>query len=631
MKKTTGAVLHAAAAAAMLAVLASCGAKKGTFKPGDYTAAEKGMNGDVTVTATFSQDRIEKITVESKETDSIGKVAMDKLTKQIIDRQSIAVDAVAGATISSNAFLKALEADIKKAGGNPDAFRTAAAKTGTDETIDTQVVVVGGGAAGTAAALQAVQNGAKVVLVEMTPAPAGQATMAGGLFANNSTQQKQKKQVVSDEWLYNQFAETANYTTNGSLLSKIIRQSGSTVDWLIENGCRLILVHAGTGGYVEHHYSQPADTLHGYIDGGAKGIAALHETITKNGGKVLYSTKAESLIIKDNKICGITATKEDGGTLSINAKAVVLATGGFGGNKDKVAEVFGEGFGTSRVGTNIGTGIEMAQSVNADADFHNAILMHYGVGRGAGWGSILNYALMNPWLMVDVDGNRFVNEESVVFEPIKTADAVRAQPLHTAYELFDQTLIDIVKQKGAAGITDLYPGVLTSDPTKYIEVGHPVDSSKSAEKTRTPADVTADIEKLVSEGKLIKAASVAELAQKLGMTNLQATVERYNQLCENGKDTDLFKSAKYLDKLEGTVYAAKLTPSPFLGTLGGIRINDKCEVLDKNGKAVAGLYAAGAETSGVYGNSYIFFEGGTLGYAYGSGRIAGDSAAAFVK
>ena len=157
MKKTTGAVLHAAAAAAMLAVLASCGAKKGTFKPGDYTAAEKGMNGDVTVTATFSQDRIEKITVESKETDSIGKVAMDKLTKQIIDRQSIAVDAVAGATISSNAFLKALEADIKKAGGNPDAFRTAAAKTGTDETIDTQVVVVGGGAAGTAAALQAVQ------------------------------------------------------------------------------------------------------------------------------------------------------------------------------------------------------------------------------------------------------------------------------------------------------------------------------------------------------------------------------------------------------------------------------------------------------------------------------------------
>ena len=122
-----------------------------------------------------------------------------------------------------------------------------------------------------------------------------------------------------------------------------------------------------------------------------------------------------------------------------------------------------------------------------------------------------------------------------------------------------------------------------------------------------------------------------ELAEKLGMAHLVDTIARYNELCETGEDTDHFKSSKYLDKLEGTLYAVKTTPSVFLGTLGGIDINDNAEVLDPNGKAIKGLYAAGSETNGAYGNSYVFFEGGTLGYAYGTGRIAGASAAASLK
>ena len=152
----------------------------------------------------------------------------------------------------------------------------------------------------------------------------------------------------------------------------------------------------------------------------------------------------------------------------------------------------------------------------------------------------------------------------------------------------------------------------------------------SAEKTKTPYDLTADIEQYIEEGTIVKAESAKELAEKLGMSHLEDTIARYNELCDKGEDTDHFKSAKYLDKLEGTLYAVKITPSVFLGTLGGIEINSDCEVLDKNGKAIEGLYAAGAETNGAYGNSYVFFEGGTLGYAYGTGRIAGKTAAAAV-
>ena len=162
-------------------------------------------------------------------------------------------------------------------------------------------------------------------------------------------------------------------------------------------------------------------------------------------------------------------------------------------------------------------------------------------------------------------------------------------------------------------------------------MGHEIDTSASYEKSITPVDLTEEIEALVAEGKIISAESPKELAEKLDMTHLEDTIARYNELCDRGEDTDHFKSAEYLDRLEGTLYAVPITPSVFLGTLGGIEINSGCEVIDPQGKAIAGLYAAGSDTSGVYGNSYVFFEGGTLGYAYNSGRIAGQSAAEYVK
>ncbi|BBF45009.1 fumarate reductase flavoprotein subunit [Lachnospiraceae bacterium KM106-2] len=638
MKKVFKQVLCAALATTMVVSLTACGSKKdnstassgSTAKAGSYTATAKGNNGDVKFKVTIEDNKIKSIeVVESSETAGLGDTAMEKLTKEIIDGQSIGVDTVTGATNSSKALLTAVEDCLKQAGADVDSFKQAAEKVkGEDETKETQVVVVGGGASGTAAALQAAEDGAKVILVEMTASPQGQGTQAGGLFGTNSSQQKKSNQVVSDEWYYDQFMETSNYTANMGLLSNVIKNSGKTVDWLESYGCKLTLALPGTGSYVEHVSTHPASTIHGYTEGGTQGITNLHASLKKLGGEVLYSTTAKELIMKDGKAAGIKAEKEDGGILTINADSVILATGGFGGNEEKVAEVFGEGFGQSRIATNIGTGIEMAISAGADASYENAITMHYGVSRGGtAWGSVLNSALLNPWLHVDVDGNRFMNEEAFIHEPIKSSDVIKSLPTRTAYEIFDSSLIETVKKSGAAGITDFYPGKLTTDPTKFIEVGHEIDTAKSSKLLQTPTDLTEEIEKLVKEGTIIKADSVEELAKKLGMSNLEETVTQYNKLCDNKKDTDHHKSAKYLDKVEGPVYAVKITPSVFLGTLGGIEINDKCQVLNKEGKAIEGLYSAGAETSGVYGNSYVFFEGGTLGYAYGSGRIAGQSAA----
>lgn len=604
------------------------------YKAGTYTGSAAGKNGDVTVDVTFSGKEITKIEVQQgSETEGISDPAIEKIPASIIENQSLAIDAVSGASLTSNAIIEAVADTVQQAGGDVEKLKAKeVAKTGVDEEMTTEIVVVGGGASGSSAALQASENGAKVVVVETTASPAGQGTMAGGMFAASSSLQKEKGEEVDPKWYYDQYITTGNYQINGGLMSNIIQNSGKTVDWLIKNGVKLTLAHPSTGGYAEHKETHPASTLHGYTEGGVKGITAIHNSIQENGGEVLYETTAKELILEDGKVAGILAEKADGGMLTVHAEKVILATGGFGGNEEKVAETFGEGFGQSRVATNIGSGIEMAQQAGGDADYNKAIMMHYGVSRGdTGWTTPLNSALLNPYLHVDVDGNRFMNEEAFIFEPIKSSNVIKSLPQHTAYELFDSTMIETVKEKGYAGITDVFNGELATDPTKFIEVGHEVDTAKRHEESITPVDMTEEINKLVEEGKIIKAESPEEMAKKLGMANLVTTINGYNALCEKGEDTDHFKSAKYLDNLEGTIYAIKITPSVFLGTLGGIEVNQNLQVIDEKGKAIEGLYAAGSEVSGVYSDSYVYLEGGTLGFAYGSGRIAGENAAAEVK
>jgi len=600
---------------------------------GVYDGTGQGYGGQVSVHVEIKDHTIIGIQVETPdETAEIGGVAAPKMAERIVEGQSLMVDAVSGATRTSGGVLEAVESALKGAGADVEILKNVAVeKHGVDEEMTTQVVVVGGGASGSAAALEAAEAGAKVIVVEMTSSPAGQGTMAGGLFAVNSSQQKESGENVDPQWIYDQFVETGNYQVNGGLLSRIIQLSGSTADWLEDHGCRLTLAHPGTGGYYEHRLTHPAATLHGYTDGGTAGITALLDAVSKAGGTVLFETKATELIMEDGKAAGIKAEKADGGILTIHADAVFLATGGFGGNEEMVKEIFGEGYGVSRVGTNIGTGIEMALSAGADAGYDKAITMHYGLSRGGtAWGSVLNSALLNPYLHVDVDGNRFMNEESFIFEPIKSSDVIKSLPQRKAYEIFDSTMIETVKEGGTAALTDVFGGELAENPTKFIEVGHEIDTAASYELSKTPTDLTEEIEALVAEEKIIAADSPEELAEKLEMTHLVDTIARYNELCDQGKDTDQFKSEKYLDKLEGRLYAVPITPSVFLGTLGGVEINQYCEVLTKQGKAIPGLYAAGSDTSGVYGNSYVFFEGGTLGYAYNSGRLAGQSAAEYV-
>lgn len=630
----------------LCASMSGCTSKSDTptntsaYTEGTYTAAAKGNNGDVSVEVVFTSDAIQSVTItEQHETAGIADGALEKIPAGIVENQSLNIDTIAGATNTSNAILSAVEDCVKQAGGDVEALKnkTTEVVKGEQEEISCDVVVVGGGAAGTAAALAAVEAGKNVILIEKTASPMGAGTFAGVLFATDSTLQKEAGKTVDPEWVYDQFMETSEYHANGALLANVIAKSGSTVDWLIENGVKLNLLDPGHGGVIGH-LGNPT-TAHGYDEGGVAAMTKLHEVIETKGGSVRYETTGTELIITDGKVSGVIAVKADGGELRINASSVVLATGGFAGNAEMTTEIFGDvNYGNPVVKSNTGDGIKMAWAIGADKGI--VIPQNYGIGPDFSTASdelkqIENYsaltgAFQTPVLFVNSQGTRFTNEE-VVLEAAHGAETLRSVSGGEIYSILDQGILNQVAEGGLAELVDRY-SIFIGNNQRYIEGGHQVDTDQRYADSITPKDVTAALEKAVEEGIVIKGDTIEELAEKLNMPRLTATLDRYNEMCRNGADTDLYKASEYMDELaEGPYYAVKYKYVNYLGTLGGVEVDEYLQAVDAAGKPIDNLWVAGADASGAYGNAYVPFEGGTLGFAYNSGRIAGEMAAANAK
>lgn len=351
------------------------------FKAGTYSEIGNGIGGDVVVEVTFTETEIEKIKVkEHNETDGISDKPISDIPKEIISEQSLAIDAISGATITSNAIISAVEDCVKQAGVNPDALKKEKTTVkGKDETTTTDVVVVGAGASGTSAALTALQDGSKVILLEKTAFPAGAGTAAGSMFSVNSRLQKENGEEVDPQWLYDQYMLTSNYHANGALVKNIINNSSETVDWLIDNGVKLTNLPAGMQGGSEKVMKEGQSTANAYVEGGIPAISGLHELFIASGGDLRYETPAFEIIEKDGKVIGVKATKPDGGILTINAKSVIITTGGFSNNPDMVKEYFPNNNLSNRdvVGGAEGDGLKMAWSIGAGRT--GIIPQNYGI------------------------------------------------------------------------------------------------------------------------------------------------------------------------------------------------------------------------------------------------------------
>lgn len=502
------------------------------------------------------------------------------------------------------------------------------------------VVVIGAGAAGTAAALAAQEKGAKTILLEKTPFQMGAGTFAGGMFAADSEQQKAQGKVVSKKWLYNEYMGLSGGFIDSLLVRRIIDESGATVDWLNKNGAILKLVSAGTGGGYEH-IGMPA-TLHGYQEGGGKALKVLLETYKKIGGEVYFSTPAVDLI-KDakGKIVGVKAKGKAGKMIDIDAKAVVIATGGFAGNAEMLKEYVDDPYTLGEVKQNTGDGVRMAWKAGAGKRGMNVTQYFWQTFTDEEMGKITKVSddwwlltdfTRYPNLRVNTLGERFGDETKVTLYSVHGAQ-IAMQPQQTEFVIVDQGMADIVKQKGYAGIEEQY-AAFKAKPEFFMEFNEPNDTAELSKQENTPLDINALLDKFVGKTDTVyKADTLEGLAKAMGVnekTFLQS-VAQYNKAAETGTDDLFFADGKRLVPVKkGPFYAVRFHARN-LGTLGGIRINHKIEAVTKEGQPIPGLYAAGADAGGMYGKAYVDFEGGTLGFAYTSGRLAGEAAAAYAK
>ena len=580
-------------ALSLVMVVASMGMAS-AYTAGTYEATTTGHNAPITLAVTVSDTAIEKIeaTVEN-ETIGVGKVALSTMTERIVDAQSLAVDTLTGATVTSYAVIRATTDALTQAGGDIDALKVAAEKApAQDAEYTADVVVVGGGGAGLAAAISAEQNGAKVIVIEKLDILGGSTNVSEGAL-NAVDPVRQGAQGIEDsfEKFITQTYEGGHQIGDMDLITYMCENSMKTIEWMESLGVQFKdECGTATGALWQRSHYPVTPSGNSYIRVYADYIAK-SENIT-----LLMGTTAESLLTADGKVVGVKATGKGGETVTVNAdKGVILATGGFGSNKALLKEyntgVWAHVDVTALGCTNMaksatGAGIEMAVAIGADVTGMSDIQLHPCGTPGTGLMENIRTSGRNR-IFVNIEGKRFVNE-------------------------------------GAARDT-LAQGVLDQPEQTYWIV---VNKVRYPERDWVDAN-GATIANMVAQNVVVEADTLEELAEKTGMKaeNLIAEIENYNAVVRGEKEDALGFLANNkadVELTEGPWYACKKVATVH-HTMGGLKINANTEVIDTNGNVIEGLYAAGEVTGGIHGSNRL--GGNAIADIMTYGKKAGEVAA----
>ncbi|WP_020613961.1 FAD-dependent oxidoreductase [Sediminispirochaeta bajacaliforniensis] len=599
------------------------GCGKSSGKAGSYSASAKGLGGNVTVTLRLTDSgTIEGVQIDAaSETPEIGGAAAKKLGKKILDTQSLDIDGISGASITSEAVKAAAAAALAKAGLTPQDLKRKEQGPAAEEKINADVVVIGAGTSGTGASLAAAQNGAKVVVLEKTDHVGGLGIVGMGLLATESPLQKEKGLTVTTEDIFRHLIEYNHYRTNGPLMKAVLDKSGSTITWLMENGIGLKL---GLGIDQKAHVDYPK-TYHMWTNS-KEDFPNLYKRMAEEYGLDLrLNTRGYKLIVNDGVVSGIIAETEDGGKLTVHAKSVILCTGGFGGDPDRLkaaSEInaynyFGLG--------NKGEGVDMAWSAGADKLGEHVIQIHLGdlANSTAIYSNHMDSAVFQvkdvPLMWVNKEGVRFV-DESVVYDNVIWGNAAFSAG-GEYYTIVDQASVDSFIKNGIP-FTGAYQ--MNGSGLSHKDGGNDVNV------TIAPLPTLQKDLKAFEGDVVFSADTLKELATKTGMNpdKLTASVARYNKAITSGHDDNFYKDPAYLkfSVEKGPFYAIKVRGSVY-GSIGGVRINEETQAVREDGTPVEGLFVAGADAGGMYDNTYPDLEGLTMSFAMNTGRIAGENAA----
>lgn len=479
--------------------------------------------------------------------------------------------------------------------------------------IDTDVVVVGSGLAGLSAAANSSELGLNTYLIEKANILGGSGPFVEGTFAVGSKMQINENVMIDVEQAWRIAMDYSHWAANGDVLRVLIKRSGETIDWFADHGVVFHKVHNVVPGSprVWHLYENGS---------GSTAVVALLDVIKKTGGHTMTDTTGKKLITdSQNNIIGLIAQDSKGNEIQFNAKAVILATGGFANNKEMLERyvnnpdmiVIGPQKGRD------GDGIKMSQEVGAIVEGMNTILPIGAIVPNEDPNNQLNHGvtgqmatmLRQPLLWINSNGDRFVDEGNAA-NWVSTHNAVERNGKYY-YIVFDEKTKNEMIQQGTL-----------STYSNWVPAGTPLNKLNEG------------LQLGEQKGYVYKANSIEELAKKLGVNpkSLKQTVDSINLYTKQGRDESFFKHNSLLRTVEqGPFYAIKGMPA-FLNTTGGVRVNTHMQALDSNSKPIKGLYLAGVDIGGLFGASYDLQLAGTLsGYAVVSGKIAAEHIAQEIK
>ncbi|MDO4633718.1 MAG: FAD-dependent oxidoreductase [Eubacteriales bacterium] len=569
------------------------------YTAGTYTGTAAGRNGDVTVEVTFTEDAIESINVtEHAETDGIGTNAVDQIPGAIVDAQSLGVEAVAGATVTSDAIVNAVADCVQQAGGDVEALKNvevAEAVPTEEAALDTDLVIVGGGGAGMTAAIKAAEYGLDVVLVEKMSFMGGAISISGGNQVVSGSQMQKDLGVTDDsaESMVEDFMANGAGLNVPELINLYAENVGETSDWLQSIGVTFNL-EGGLHSLAEYSHDREL----AYEGSGAGAAENMRNLVAAAGTNVLLNTRATELISDGNGgVAGVIAN--DGTTVyTINADAVLLATGGYGYNKDLLQGDLANALYYGPV-SSTGDGLLMATADGINADtrlleygkrYPNGIEVSEGIAKSTINGNLKIWNMAS--VLVNAEGERVVNEK-----------ASNRTILETELEQTNQELFLVMDQE----TFDVWAENVGYDVSEYLE----------ANGSTTP---------VFGHGETIEAAAEAA---GVNAEALAATIEKFNSYVEAGEDPDFGRAAEYLQKSfgDGEYYIVEQKPR-FATTMGGLVIDTDLQVINTDGNVITGLYAAGEVVGGVMGDDSP--SGANNGWAVTSGNLAAQSIAAFL-
>lgn len=471
------------------------------------------------------------------------------------------------------------------------------------ETMSTDVVVVGSGATGMSASIQAKQLGLDVIMLEKNGSLGGSSNSAEGYGGINTNFAKKQGIHYDVKKVFKEAQDFHHWATNPELLMKYYQSSGETGNWLESLGVKFdMLAPNGTNKFNTWHlYHRDQPTTNSLV-------ASLSDNAKKLGVKIMLETRGKELIMKDGKVAGIKAEKSDGGTLSIKAPVVILATGGYANNPkmiEKYAKIDGDVVVDVGVPGRTGDGINMALKVGASDKRLKGTLMNFGAAmKGQPTYGPINMVGWMPLLKVNQEGFRF-EDESVVERDWGTAGNAQKQQGYVYHIVTKDTLDGFIKNG--------FPTWTNKMPNFYDDLNKALEKNKDS---------------------VFKADTLEELADKMKIdkANLEATVNKWNEFAKTGVDKDFGLPAKYLYPVEkGPYYGFKFGLGIF-ATTDGLEVTPDAQVLDKKGKVIPGLYAGGGDAGGLNGETYDvnIVPGSQQGWAVNSGRFAAKDAKRYI-